>query len=103
MIFVGLFTGLLVTPIWVIVERWLPSRGLARVAAAGVVAIGLGGRFGIEGDNFDFRILDPPLVQAAISFCWPGPQELRSCWPIGLSIDASPSPNRRRRREDGGC
>ena len=65
-IFVGLFTGLLVTPIWVIVERWLPSRGLARVAAAGVVAIGLGGRFGIEGDNFDFRILDPPLVQAAI-------------------------------------
>ena len=65
-IFIGLFTGLLVTPMWVVVERWIPRKGLGRSAAAAVVAVAVGARLAIEGDNFDFRILDPPLVQAGV-------------------------------------
>jgi len=65
-VFVGIFTGIGMAVIWVVVQRWLPSTGVARYAAAGVVGVAMGGRFAIDGRNFDFRILDPAVGQATI-------------------------------------
>ncbi len=65
-IFVGLFSGIALAVIWVIAQRWLPSRGVARYAAASLLGIAMGARFAIEGRNIDFLILDPKAAQVAV-------------------------------------
>ncbi len=64
--FGGIFTGIGLAVIWVVVRPWLPGRRAARILVAGVVGVALGGRFAIDGRNSDFFILDPAWAQAAI-------------------------------------
>ena len=64
--FVGIFSGITVAFVWMLISRWLPEHGNARYRAAAVVAVAMGGRASIGGNNFDFRILDPAVGQAAI-------------------------------------
>jgi hypothetical protein len=79
-VFGGIFAGLLVAFIWVIFQRWLPHRRLTRYAAATVVGVSLGGRAAIDGSNFDFRILDPPLVHAALFALLAGATATATLW-----------------------
>lgn len=65
-IFVGLFSGIFLAVVWVIVRPWLPRWGRARYGAAGIVAVAVGARLAVEGRNRDFVILDPPAAQAAL-------------------------------------
>jgi hypothetical protein len=65
-VFMGLFGGLIVGFLWTLLAPWLPEGPRARRASAVVIGAALGSRMGIDGSNFDFRILDPPLVQASI-------------------------------------
>lgn len=79
-VFGGLFAGFFVAFIWVIFQRWLPrSRGL-RYAVATVVGVALGGRAAIDGGNFDFFILDPPLVHAALFVLLAGATAAATLW-----------------------
>ncbi len=79
-LFVGLSGGMLVAILWSIVSPWLPAAPGARRATALVVAAALGSRFGIDGDNIDFRILDPPLLQAALFIALAGSAGLVAAW-----------------------
>jgi hypothetical protein len=65
-LFVGIGSAIIVGLLWSIVSPWLPQEGFRRKVAAFVVAAALGGRFAIDGRNFDFVILDPALLQASI-------------------------------------
>ena len=65
-IFAGLFGGIFLAVIWVIVRPWLPNHGVARHGAAGIVGVAMLARGAVEGRNRDFFILDPPVAQAAI-------------------------------------
>lgn len=65
-VFVGLFVGIALGVIWVVAQRWLPGRGVARYSAAAALGVAMGGRFGIEGRNIDFLILDPKPAQIGI-------------------------------------
>jgi hypothetical protein len=65
-LFVGLFTGIGLAFIWVVVRPWLPSRGLPRYLVAALIGLAMGGRFAIGGRNIDFFILDPAPGQVAI-------------------------------------
>ncbi len=65
-IFVGLSSAAIVGMLWSLVSPWLPHNRCRRAFAAFVVAAALGGRFAIDGRNFDFVILDPALLQATI-------------------------------------
>ncbi len=65
-LFVGLGGAAIVALLWSLVSPWLPRNGGRRKAAAFVVGAALGSRFAIDGGNFDFLILDPPLLQALI-------------------------------------
>ncbi|MDJ0954784.1 MAG: hypothetical protein QNJ81_13995 [Acidimicrobiia bacterium] len=66
LLFVGLSGALIVALLWSLVSPWLPGNGARRKVAAFVVGAALGSRFAIDGRNFDFLILDPPLLQASI-------------------------------------
>ena len=66
MLFVGLGSAIIVGMLWSIVSPWLPQDGRRRKGSAFLVAAALGGRFAVDGGNFDFLILDPALLQAAI-------------------------------------
>jgi hypothetical protein len=65
-VFVGIFGGLIAGLLWVLVREWLPRRGLARVAAAGVVAALLGSFQVVSGENRDFALLDPAAASVAM-------------------------------------
>ena len=79
-LFAGLFVGIFVGTIWVVVSPWLPRRLGLRVLAAIPLAISLGAFGVVQGSNSDFIVLgfDPRVVA--------GP----------------PRPGRARRRLDGG-
>ncbi|MDH3308170.1 MAG: hypothetical protein OEO77_11710 [Acidimicrobiia bacterium] len=63
-IFGGLFSGLVVGVVWVIVRDFLPVRG--RVGWAALAAVAIGGFNLIETDNPDFDILDPVWAHVLI-------------------------------------
>lgn len=65
-IFVGIFGGLAVTAVWPVVDRWIPASGRGRLGMAALSAGAIGGRLAIDGRNFDFLILDPGWLMAAI-------------------------------------
>jgi hypothetical protein len=65
-IFGGLFAGIGTALLWVVIRPWLPERRRARTVASVVGAMALAGGFAINGNNFDFRVLDPPLAHAAL-------------------------------------
>lgn len=65
-VFVGIFTGIGLAMIWVVVQRWLPQDRQYRYLAGAVIGIAMGGRFAIDGRNVDFLILGPKAVQVAI-------------------------------------
>lgn len=65
-IFIGLLGAIIGGVLWSLVSPWLPDAGRARRIAAVVVASALGARFAIDGNNIDFRILDPALVHAVL-------------------------------------
>jgi len=65
-VFGGLFAGLFGAFLWVVTQRWLPDRPSTRALAGTVVGIGLGARVAVDGDNFDFVFLDPPVLQATL-------------------------------------
>ena len=62
--FAGLFVGIVVGTIWVVVSPWLPRRLGLRVLAAIPLAIGLGSFALVQGSNPDFIVLgyDPRVV-----------------------------------------
>jgi hypothetical protein len=62
--FGGLFAGIFVGTIWVVVSPWLPRALGRRVVAATLLAIGLGTFGVIQGSNSDFIVLrfDPRVV-----------------------------------------
>jgi hypothetical protein len=63
-VFAGLFVGVVVGTLWVILSPWLPSRLGLRVLAAVPMAIGLGSFVIVQGSNPDFRVLgyDPNVL-----------------------------------------
>lgn len=63
-LFGGLFVGVFVGVLWVVVSPWLPMRLGPRTLAAIPLAIGLGAFGLIEGNNPDFPVLgyDPRVV-----------------------------------------
>ena len=63
-LFAGLFVGIFLGTIWVVVSPWLPSRLGLRVLAAIPLAIGLGTFGVVQGRNSDFIVLghDPRVV-----------------------------------------
>lgn len=63
-VFAGLFVGIFVAVIWVVVSPWLPHSLGPRALAAAVLAIGLGSFALIEGSNPDFGVLgfDPRVI-----------------------------------------
>jgi hypothetical protein len=65
-VFVGLGGAVIVGLLWSVISPWLPQAGRSRKVAAFVVAAALGGRFAVDGRNFDFVILDPALLQVSI-------------------------------------
>lgn len=65
-IFIGLFSGISAGFLLVLVRRWMPARLPARAAVGSMIGVAAGARLAIEGRNFDFRILEPPLGQAVI-------------------------------------
>jgi hypothetical protein len=65
-VFGGIFTGIGLAIIWVIVRPWLPNRGVGRYLVAALIGVAMGGRFAIDGRNIDFFILDPAWGQVAI-------------------------------------
>ncbi len=65
-LFGGIFTGIGLAVIWVVVRPWLPSRGAARYLMGAAIGVAMGGRFAIDGRNIDFFILDPAWGQASI-------------------------------------
>ena len=79
-IFGGVFAGFLVAFVWVIFQRWLPRRRWLRYVATIVVGVALGGRAAIDGSNFDFVILDPPLVHAALFALLAGATAAATLW-----------------------
>lgn len=95
-LFVGLSGGLLVAISWSIVSPWLPTARAARRASAFVVAAALGSRFGIDGDNIDFRILDPAWLQAALFVVLAGTAGLVAAWLEPRFITRWSSPGRTR-------
>jgi hypothetical protein len=64
LLFGGLFAGIFVGTIWVVVSPWLPRSLGRRVLAAILLAIGLGAFGVIQGSNSDFIVLgfDPRVV-----------------------------------------
>jgi hypothetical protein len=62
--FAGLFVGIFVGTIWVVVSPWLPRRLGLRVLAAIPLAIGLGAFGLVQGSNSDFIVLgyDPRVI-----------------------------------------
>ncbi len=64
-VFGGILTGAAVAWGWVIVRPWLPAGPSRHVIAGGVAATTLGFLV-IEGDNFDFSILDPLWLHIAM-------------------------------------
>jgi hypothetical protein len=79
-LFVGLSGGVLVAILWSIVSPWLPAAPATRRTSAFVVAAALGSRFGIDGDNIDFRILDPAWLQATLFVLLAGTAGLVAAW-----------------------
>lgn len=79
-VFVGISGGMLVAILWSIVAPWLPTAPAARRTSAFVVAAALGSRFGIDGDNIDFLILDPAWLQAALFIVLAGTAGLVAAW-----------------------
>lgn len=65
-VFVGFGGAIIVGLLWSLVSPWLPRYGSRRGIAAFFVGAALGGRLAVDGRNFDFLILDPPLLQASI-------------------------------------
>ena len=63
-LFGGVFAGIFVATIWVVVSPWLPRSFGLRVLAAIPLAIGLGAFGVIQGSNLDFIILgfEPSVV-----------------------------------------
>jgi hypothetical protein len=62
LLFGGLFAGIFVGTIWVVVSPWLPRSLGRRVLAAVLLAIGLGSFGVIQGSNSDFLVLGYELV-----------------------------------------
>ena len=79
-VFVGISGGMLVAILWSIVSPWLPTAPVMRRVSAFVVAAALGSRFGLDGDNIDFRILDPAWLQAALFVALAGTAGLVAAW-----------------------
>jgi len=65
-VFVGIFTGIGLALIWVLVQRWLPANRAYRYLAGAAIGIAMGGRFAIDGRNVDFLILGPQAAQVAL-------------------------------------
>lgn len=65
-VFGGLFGGLAVGVVWVIVSPWLPGRGLRRWLLAMPIAVALGGSFLVRSSNSDFAILEPDWILIAL-------------------------------------
>jgi len=65
-LFGGIFTGLALALLWVIVRSLLPSRPLFRYATAAAIGVAMGGRFAVDGRNIDFLILDPKAAQVGL-------------------------------------
>jgi MFS family permease len=67
-VFGGLFAGLFIGVLWVVVRPWLPARLSLRVVVAVPLAIGLGSSRLIEGGSQDFAVLghDPTAVGVLI-------------------------------------
>jgi hypothetical protein len=67
--FGGLFAGIFLATIWVVVSPWLPRSLGLRVLASIPLAIGLGAFGIVEGSNPDFRVLGfDPVVLAVLIF-----------------------------------
>ena len=71
-IFAGLFAGIVVGTIWVVVSPWLPRSLRLRVLAAIPLAIGLGAFVLIQGSNSDFLVLGYELVVVVVLLCLVG-------------------------------
>lgn len=54
----GLFAGIIVGAVWVMIRDWLPIHAGLRMALAGVLAALLGSFFVVSADNPDFHRLD---------------------------------------------
>jgi hypothetical protein len=65
-VFGGLFGGLAVGVVWVVVSPWLPGRGVRRWLLAMPVAVALGGSFLVRSSNSDFAILGPDGLLIAL-------------------------------------
>ena len=63
-LFGGVFAGIFLATIWVVVSPWLPRRLSFRVLAAVPLAIGLGAFGVIQGSNIDFVVLgfEPSVI-----------------------------------------
>ena len=70
LIFGGLFAGIFLAVIWVVVSPWLPRSLGPRVVAAIPLAIGLGAFGVIVGSNTDFIVLgfEPSVVVVLLAF-----------------------------------
>ena len=64
LLFGGLFAGIFVGTIWVVVSPWLPRSLGPRVLAAILLAIGLGAFGVVQGSNSDFLVLgyEPSVI-----------------------------------------
>jgi len=65
-VFGGLFGGMAVGVVWVVVSPWLPGPGLRRWLLAMPVAVALGGSFLVRSSNPDFAILEPDWLLIAL-------------------------------------
>lgn len=65
-VFGGIFTGIGLAVIWVVVRSWLPNRAATRYLVAALIGVAMGGRFAIDGRNIDFIILDPAWGQVGV-------------------------------------
>jgi hypothetical protein len=71
-IFAGLFVGVFVAVIWVVVSPWLPRSHGLRVIAAIPLAIGLGAFGVVQGSNRDFLVLGYDPIVVVVLLCLVG-------------------------------
>lgn len=69
LVVLGLFFGAFAAIVWVVVSPWLPGRGVPRALLAMPLALALGGRGLIDGNNTDFAVLQHQPVVVAMLMC----------------------------------
>ena len=65
-IFIGIFGGLVVGTVWVVVRGWLPDDLPRRLPLAALLTAATGSFAVVAADNHDFRTLNPPGLHVAM-------------------------------------